>query len=323
VRFAELKNNLKEKKSRIYLLEGSELYFIDKGAEMIKSSCLSYPELNYSTFSGQDIKADPKGFLASVYAYPFMSELRVVRVNDFYPTEKEYEKVKEAFENPSEFTLLMIVNTGKGGASYTGLKKKPNVAFVDCSKAESEDVVKWIYLTLRKAGINADTSLCSDIASYCSENMARVASETEKLIAYKRSGGEITRESVDEIVYKDTDYKLYELTGAAAKKNYTLFSSIMNELLQRGHDEAEFLSALGGYYKTLYDCAVSPYSDEETGKILGIKPYAVKMNRRMGVDKKKTKELYSYIFSSSADIRTGKLSAAAALGCVTAKIFFG
>ena len=48
MKFTALKKHLQsEGVQPVYLLEGEELYFRDKGAEMIKSACLSQPQLNY------------------------------------------------------------------------------------------------------------------------------------------------------------------------------------------------------------------------------------------------------------------------------------
>ena len=49
--------------------------------------------------------------------------------------------------------------------------------------------------------------------------MSRVALETEKLIDYKGSGT-LTREDVDGLVYKDADYRIYEMTNAVARKRF-------------------------------------------------------------------------------------------------------
>lgn len=325
MKFTALKNNIKEGGERIYLFEGEENYFIERGMEMLKSAFISEPSLNYSVFEGASLKGPAaEDFVSAVYAYPFMSEKRMVRVNNLFPAEKDYERIKTVFESPCESTVLVVVNTAKPKAGSVDLKKKPNVAFVDCSKANEEDVLKWIYVTMKRAGVAADSSVCNLIASYCGFGMSRVCKETEKLIFYAGEGGRVSADDVEAIVYKETDYKMYELTSAVVKKNYTLFVSIAEDMLSKGYDEMSFLSALGNYYKNLYDCFVSEKSDAETAKLMGVKEYAVKKNRQQAgrIGKDALKKYCSVFYDAVADIKSGNVSMKSALAVAIAKIFF-
>ncbi len=323
LKFTALKEDIAQGKTRIYLLEGEEAYFTDRGVEMLRSAFVTEPTLNYAVFEGSALKGSgAEDFISSVYAYPFLSERRMVRVNNFYPTEREYERVKKVFESPCESTVLVIVNT-KGGKAGADLKKKPNVAFVDCGKADEEDVVKWIFITLKKAGVRADASVCRTFAEYCSFSMSRIAMETQKLIAFAVDGS-LSAGDIEELVSRDSDYKLYELTSAVARKNYSQYVVIMEDMLLKGYDEMSFLSALGNYYKNLYDCLLSPLSDAETGKALSMKEYAVKKNREQArkIGKDVLQEFFSLFFRAANDIKNGLLSPAAALAATNAKIFF-
>ncbi len=324
LKFTALKNSIREGASPVYLLEGEEGYFCDKGAEMLKSAFVQHPELDYSTFPTPVKGEAAKRLLSDVYSYPFLSEKRMVRLNEFYPTEKEYERIKDIFESPSPTSVVLIVNRLKPKAGGCDLKKKPNVAYVDCSGAAEEDVLKWIYITFKRAGVAADTSVCSQIASYCSMKMTRVACETEKLIAYAGEGGKIDARTVDELVFQDSDYKLYELTGAVARKNYSKFVSIMKEMMTKGFDEMSFLSSLGFYYKKLSDVLLCPLSDRETAKLLSVKEYAVKKDREQAARIGK-QALFAYtdvFYSAVADIKSGVRSPSSALAVAVAKIFF-
>jgi len=321
LKYTLLKKSLAEKVEPIYLLQGEEAYFRDKGTEMFMG-LITEPSLNYSAFDGAFIKNNPKDFISAVYAFPFMSEKRLIKVSDFTPTEKEFERVEEVFINPCPSTILLIVNSSAGKGA--DLKKKPNVTYVDCSKADEEDVVKWIYITLKRAGIYADSALCRTIGEYCVMNMARVAAECEKLILYAGDKGKLTLADVDEVVYKDSDYKIYELTGAVARGNYSAFCTIAAELMQKGFDPLSIISSLTYYYKNLYDSLCLTCSDAEAAKKLGAKEYAVKKNRQTAraMGKEKIKRYIDLFYSAAADIKSGKMSPDSAFKLITAKIFF-
>jgi len=321
MKYTQLKKSLSEGVSPIYLLQGEELYFLDNGAKMFMQF-ITEPSLNYTAFDGAFVKNNPKDFISAVYSFPFMSEKRLIKVRDYFPTEREFEKVEEVFSSPCETTILLIVNSSAGKGA--DLKKKPNVTYVDCSRASDEDVVKWIYITLKRAGIYADAAICKSVADYCVMNMARVAAECEKLIQYAGSGGTLTQEDVDRVVYQDSDYKIYELTSAVARGNYSAFCSITSELMQKGFDEIGLLSSLSYYYKNLYDSLCLTGSDAEAAKILGAKEYAVKKNRQQArlMGKEKLKKYIDAFYTAVSDIKNGRMSASSAFKVVTAKIFF-
>lgn len=321
MKYTLLKKSLAEKVDPIYLLQGDEAYFRDNGVKMFMN-LITEPSLNYSSFDGAFVKNNPKDFISAAYSFPFMSEKRLIKVSDYNPTEKEYSRIEEVFLKPCESTILLIVNSSAGKGA--DLKKKPNVTFVDCSKADEEDVIKWIYIRMKKAGIYADTSVCRTVGEYCLMNMSRVAAECEKLILYVGQGGTLTQEVVDQVVYKDSDYKIYELTGAVARGNYSAFCTISSELMEKGFDAVGILSSLTYYYKNLYDSVCLTGSDAEAAKILGAKEYSVKKNRQQAraLGKEKIKRYIDLFYSASADIKSGKTSPDSAYKLVVAKIFF-
>ncbi len=153
----------------IYLFEGEEVYFREKGEAMLKARFLQDATLDFTSLEGNTLKGEKiKGLIDAVDSFPFLSEKRMVKVSEFYPTEKEYESyLKPLFENPPASGVLMIFNGGKGKAGSAALVKKPNVTYVDCGRSDEETIKKWIYLTCKRAGIYADSLTCGKLASYC------------------------------------------------------------------------------------------------------------------------------------------------------------
>lgn len=321
MKYTELKKHVAENGILpIYLFEGEEEYFREKGKQTIKNT-VSEPEFNYTLF---DKKAGLKSLVDAIYTLPFLSDKRMVVAEEFYPTEKEYETfLKPLFENPVDTTVFVIVNSGK---SKTGVdfKKKPNVNFVDCSRAEEETVTKWIYLTLKNAGITADGAVCNAVQRYCVCNMARVEKEVEKLKEYAGAVGTVTMADVDALVYKDSEYKIYELTQAAGRGDYNGFMQIMDGMIGKGFDETGVLNALCSYFRTLAEVSSFKGSAAQAAEALGMKEYAVKKSREQAARFKNAgaQEYYSDAYKALAAIRAGEITPSAALKMIIAKIFF-
>ena len=324
MKFTELKNDIQECARQIYLLEGDDAYFRDKGEEAIKAAFLQMPELNFTAFDGESLKGGGMSALVSALRnFPFMAEKRIIKVTEFYPTEPEFEKyLKPLFDDFPSSSILIIVNTGaKKGVD---LKRKHAVTYVDCNRADPETVAKWAYITLRRAGVTASTAVCENIAAYCLCNMARVSVEVQKLIDYKKQG-ELTMEEVDALVFKDADYRLYELTNTVPRRDFTKFCLICDELKEKGGDEIYILNGLLNYFKNLLTILNSRESDAALSQLLKMKEYGVKKSREQAeaIGGAKLEYLTEYIYSRIADIKSGKISPAGALQNAKNAIFFG
>lgn len=322
--YTELKQIIAEGAKPIYLLEGDDAYFRMKGEEQIKSAFLEMPELNFTSFDGEALKGSGISALVSaVKNYPFMAEKRIIKVSEFYPTENEYEKyLKSLFENFPPSSILIIVNSGaKKGVD---LKRKHAVTFVNCGKADVEVVSKWVYITLRRAGVNAPTACCDSVAEYCLCDMARVSVEVQKLIDYKKSGS-LTREEVDALVFKDADYRIYELTNAAASHNFTRFCEIADELQKKAGDEVFILNGLFNYFKNLLTVIASNDTDANLSKLLKMKEYGVKKSREQAerIGQSRLEEWVDYVYRAISDMKCGRLTPQSALQNVQNAIFFG
>lgn len=312
----------------IYLFEGEEAYFREKGEALLKARFLQEPTLDYISFDGASLKGDKLlGIADALNAFPFMSERRMVRVSEFYPTEKEYETyLKGAFENPPTSGMLLIVNSAKPKTGSAALSKKPNVTHIDCGRSDEETIKRWIYLTCKKQGVYVDGVTCGRLTAYCNLDMARIAKETEKLLSYCEAEKveRLTDELVDLLVYPDAEYKLYELTNALARKNYGAFIKILNELAVKGYNELSLLSSLASYFKSLYEVSCMKGSDGEIAVALGIKEYSAKKNREQAAKFKKGELLHVYngVYQAISDVKSGVMTPPSALKAVTARLFF-
>lgn len=323
MKFTELKPDLQNGSKGIYLLEGNDAYFIARAEEQIKEAFLEMPELNYASFDGSSMKGSAyTEFTAALNAFPFMAEKRVIKVFDLYPTETDYDKyLKSTFENFPETTVLMIVNTqSKKGVD---LKRKKAVCYVDCNHADPETVTKWAYITMKRAGVSSTVEACEAISAYCLCDMARVSKEVEKFIMLKKDGT-VTKRDVDDLVYKDADYRIYEMTNAISAKNYSKFCEICLDLMDKGYDENAIIASLLAYFKNLLSILSSSMSDGELATLLKMKEYGVKKSREQAqtIGSGRLVSYVTSLYSLSADIKCGNLTPEGAFSSALCKVLF-
>lgn len=323
MKFTQLKDDIKEGARPIYLIEGDDAYFRSKAEEQIKSAFLQMPELNFSSFDGTQYKgAGCTEITAALSAFPFMVEKRIVKLSEFYPTEGDYEKYfKPIFENFPETTILIIVNThSKKGVE---LKRKKCVTYIDCNKSDRETVAKWAYITMKRAGVSSTVEACEAVADYCLCDMARVSKEVEKLIEYGK-GGSVNKTVVDELVYKDADYRIYQMTGAVARRDFSQFSEILFDLLSKGYDENAVIASLLSYFKNLLTVLCAEESDRELAAALKMTDYVLGKNKQQAaaVGKDKLIGYINALYGLASSFKSGRITPDGALESALAHIFF-
>lgn len=326
MKFIQLANSLKEAVAPVYLIEGDEAYFRDHAVKSIREACaLSNPALNDVRYEGEAVKGERLPALRdSLYSLPFFDEKRLVRLHEFYPSEREWETVLGPYvEKPCPSTVLVIVNSGKKGAY--DVKKKKGVVYVDCSRESEDTLTRWLFSLMRREGLSADADAVGLMVRYCASDAARMRMEIDKLKLLLGEGGRVTRAVVEENVSKDVEYKVYELTQAASRKSFAAFSQILNDLMNKGYDETAALASLVAHYKTLSEISSMRGSDAEVAKALGVKPYAVQKNREIvaRLGRGRAEELYRKLFELSCGAKSGLATKTGALSAAIAEIFFG
>lgn len=325
MKFVQLAKSIREEGLKpLYVAEGAEAYFRSSAVSQIRAACdLTQPALNDVRYEGETLKGDRlKELSAELRTLPFFDAKRLIRIYEFYPSDREWEAFLKAYaEAPSPTTVAVIVNLGPKKTS--DFKKRKGVTYVDCAK-ESEDVLaKWLMGTARRAGVSFEGDAASLMIRYTNFDAARMNLEVKKLALLLGEGGKITRAAVEEHVAKDVEYRSYELSQAASSGNRNAFFSILYDLMGKGFDENDALSVLVSHYRSLAEIAGMVGSDEAVGKSLGLHPYAVKKNRetlaRIGKDR--AREVYLRLYTLSADMRSGLYTKQGALSGAIAEIF--
>ena len=325
MKFVQLAKSLQEGVAPVYLIEGEEAYFRDHAVESIRAACgLQNPMLNDARCEGDAVRGDPAALVRALATLPFLDQKRLVRVYEYYPSEREWESFFAPYcAHPSPSTVFLIVNAGKK-AGAAELRKK-QLVYVDCGREDEEMLARWLFGVARRQGLAMDADAASLMVQFCNRDAARMKKETEKLALILGDGARIGRDAVEAYVARDTEYRIYELTQAASAGNYGRFSTILSDMLGQGFDEYACLAALAGHFRTLCEVLSSPLPDAALAKTLGVKPYAVQKNRRTAerLGRARVQSLCGRLYDLSAGAKSGKYNKRGALFAAIAKIFYG
>lgn len=276
MKFENLKSSLKDEILPIYLLEGEEDFFRERGEDIIKNVAITELQLNFAAFDGTTLKQGTDNLVNLLSSCPFMSDRRAITVREWYPTAQELKgSIKNYLENPFDTSVLIINNAKKCEA----LKKFKKVTVVDCARGTPELVTKFIRSECTKENLIISTSTCKLIAEYCLYDMTRINAEVKKLISFKSGKQDISDEDVNLLVSKTSDYKIYEMVSYIANKNYAEAYRILEELNSIS-DRQMLFASLYYHFRRMFFVSMSDKPDDELASILGVKEFAVTMARR-------------------------------------------
>ena len=283
MRYTEFKNGLNNgQEFSIYLFEGEDAFFRESGIALLKSKFIEEPSLN---FVNLEPDAHLSQIITSLEGYPFMSPKRMTLIREYYPKQEVFKAgLKNYLENPLSTSMLVIVNEKPCEA----LKKFSSVCVVDCSKADISLLIKWIKAECFNSNVNIDAETAKLLAEYCLSDMTRIKTETNKLIAFAGANGTITADNVNQLVARDLEYKVYELTDFIGKKNFAKALLVINDMTSKGELASRILSFIYNYFRRLLHVSISDMTNAEIAEAFNVKEYAIaKMKQQSAMFKKK------------------------------------
>lgn len=142
---------------------------------------------------------------------------------------------------------------------------------VDCNRLSASSISSWIIAYAKRQGVAVDGKCADLISAYCLCDMARVEMEIQKLIDY----GEVTPQSIEQLVHKDAEYVVFDLSKVIANKNATRALELYRGLIASGEKHFALFGLLYNFYRRVYYAKISQCSVEEMASQLGVKVGAV------------------------------------------------
>lgn len=320
MKYVEFKNGVENGQTfSVYLFEGEDIFFREKGFSLLKSRFVSEPGLNLASF-GADVELSE--LIASLNGYPFMSQKRMTVIREFYPKQDVFKSgLKEYLENPSDCSLFVILNE----KPHEAFKKFDSVCVVECGKADWSLLVKWIKAECGRAGVSIDGETAKLLAEYCSLDMTRIDNETSKLISFVGSGGVIDVDVLDNMVTKDTEYKVYEMTDYVAKRKFDKALTVIKDMMAKGETSQRIITAVYYYFRKLLHVAISDKTNAELAKLLGMQEFAVRKTKEQAVKfkKKALKNAVDWLTDLDYKIKNGLFDADDGMYVSVFKIMLG
>lgn len=310
-----LKKRLNEGFKNCYLFEGEDYELYTRGLSMIlKRTALSLPDFNYVKFDDENFSM--KGVLDACEVMPMGDQWRVILLKNVQKiNENDKKALLEYLKRPCLTTILVIFDFYDKFSFAKELGE-----FVDCKRFDTATALSVVANEFTKRGKKISDEGARTLLDYCNGYLTRVMSEVDKLAYYDLYEPMVTKKMVDELVVKDNEVVVYELTEALGQKNGDKALKTLEHLKK----EQGILGLITNHFRRLFFIAVSDLGDKELASLLGVKEFAITKQRGQvkNFSKMQLKQIYALLEEVEYGIKSGALLQENALNYLVLSILY-
>lgn len=277
-----------------YLFFGDEALAMERTIDYIKKTFIAGPfqDLNFTYIHGSTL--DSKNFYAYIETIPFMSDKRMVVLDELGPMLGKLDLDQGFFqtlENLSKDTIVIFFDSDqdlKKTTKFYKFFKKLNRQ-VEFSKFDSFELRNFIKRELKEKGKvikDGDLSYFIMLTGYENKkldvNLYDLLTEIDKLVSYSQDNI-ISRAEIDKIVEKSKDSNIFNLLDALAEKNSKLALDYLHDLYDKNEDMIGILYMIQRRYSHLYQYSSlmkMKKADSFVRDLLGISDFEYKVVAR-------------------------------------------
>ncbi len=257
-------------------------------------------------------KSNVRSLLDEVSVQPFLSEKRLVVVDGVPKITKEEIQILAASIHPQNILLIVDAKPDKRSG---GVKELLSVANVRTYQPKTGAPLKqWITAYAAQSGVRLNDRAESQLLEFTGEDQAALASEIDKLAAFK-PGGTLTQDDVESLCVPSEEGVVWKISDLLATGSKTQALAYAHRLLDRGGDAYGLWAILTSMLKNL----VAVHAAEEAGhrsaadiaESTGVHPFAVRSLLKHA-QRTTTEQLRSFVsWAAEADIalKTGGIRA--------------
>lgn len=316
MKFVELKRTLKDKIENCYLLKGDDPFLLDRSYSLIYDALnMSMDDLNVSKFSEQ---VDFEDVIKALNTLPVFVKYRLVYVklsSKDFKNEKQFGAYFESV-NP---TSVLVVDEGNDDFLKSFAKE---FTLVDCNRLSKEIVFPFVASELKKYGKTISKPACELLCDYTNNDLSKINNELIKLAGYIGDRDEISVDDIEKMVTKSTEFQIFELTEALARKNSKKVYDIL-EVMKSRKDEFRTLHPLiYKHFRRLFFVSITSETKADLAKMLGVQEYAITKSQEQAklFTKRQLKEINDICIQLDYDLKNSNITVNNAIDLLVLKI---
>ncbi len=295
-RLKTLKARLSKKIEPCYIIQGEDILLYDKALELIKkASNLEMEDFNFIVFDEDNFDVD--AVVNSCETLPMGSDRKVVLLKNIAKlNENIKKKLRDYLKSPVLSTCLVIFDFYNKFDFLIAEK-------VSTKRMDDHSLTEIIRAELKSKGKTITDGACQDLIESCCNYYSLIKNELDKLSACDEI--KIDEKTVKNLVCKEDEFTVYELTDALSKRDADRAVTLLN-LMEK--DTKTFTLVLN-HFRRLFFVVVSGLSDKELSAMLSVKEFAIVKARELSKNftKIQLKNIYEMLNDVDFYIKNGQM----------------
>ena len=319
----------------IYLIYGPDGYLRYNAVRQIEKYAVD-EEFNAMNVANFTTESTVQEIFDSLTQLPFFGDYRVVNVTLPFDQEKKtadgektesakkflnsfYDYLERYFGEINTSTIFVILSDDDKISN-----KYSEITYVECNKLDVVSLNVEIQKLLEEPPVcQMDQNAINNLIERTMSDMNRISNEIPKLKAYT-NGAKITLKDVEELVTKDTEFAIYEISNAVSAKNADKAIVVLDSMLDNGVRPMTILGTLYNAYRKMLHVSLHPDdSSPEFLKAAGISSidslYHIKSSIR-DYTQVRLKKCVDTIHDAQTRVLAGELEEGQVLGEVILKL---
>lgn len=274
----------------VYLLAGTESYFIEKTLDLLKNKLTDGGELELSFFDLDEVPVDH--VIDEADTIPFFSDRKLIIAKNasfLKAAERGKEKINhdlkalEAWlQNPPESSVTIFV------APYEKLDERKKVTklmkqhtvLIEAKSLQANDLESWLLHEAKSFGKGIDHKAASKLIEMAGTNLTLLSSEVEKMSLYLGEDGEITEQLVEEMTARTLEQDAFKMLQSYIDGNISSALSVYYDLLRQKEEPVALAALLASQIRFMihvFYLQKKGYHAQQISKQLKAHPYRVKL----------------------------------------------
>ncbi|WP_028399262.1 DNA polymerase III subunit delta [Ectobacillus panaciterrae] len=305
----------------LYVLYGTETYFINETLNVLLSHALEEQDREFNTVTYDLDEAYLDDVVEDARTLPFFGERKVIIVKSPYFLTSQKEKIEQNVKvletyltEPSPFSIVVFIAPFEKLDERKKITKllKKQAEVLEANPLQIQDVRKWVKERADEQGVSMETDAVDMLLELAGSNVMMLSQEMNKLCLYTGTGGTVTKQLVTELVPKSVEQNVFTLVEKVVRKDIAGAMRILDELLVQQEEPIKILALLAGQFRLLYqvkELQQHGYAQNQMASHLGVHPYRVKlaMNQTSSFSFEELRNIINSLADADYDIKTGKM----------------
>ena len=279
-----LEKELREGNLRsVYLFYGEELFLLENTVKKIKKL---FGELILGINYIQIDETNIDNLISDIEtpAFGFDKKLILIKNTGLFKKEKrgtakgtkEFQKkiatyLEENIDTIKETVIIVFI---EDEMSKCDLHKviEENGIVCNFERLKPIDIKRRLKAICNAYEVNVSEQNLNLIIDMAGTNMQSLINEIRKLIEYSGKGGIITKQSIDKLVTKEFEAKIFDLTDNLGKKDIAKAMEILKELIYNKEPVQKILITLYNHFKKIYITKLCIERNRDATPVLNLRP---------------------------------------------------